>query len=294
MTGFVVERVEPMTLARHKRLADMYVLSPFVWKVGRHYELLLRAVPRRDDEPRLKMAEIWWGRSGDGLHFEMADAPVLWGGPDLNDVDGCEDPTVAVNRGRTHVWYTGWNQAQATGRLLYAAGPDAMTLAKQRLALDSAPPFSNPKEATVARGSKGWRLLFEYAEDDASKIGVASAQSLEGPWTIDGPLMSARSNSWDNWHLSTGPIVAIPGRAPTMFYNGATRDAHWRIGWVELDAALGKAQARCTEPLLTPDVAADGATDIAFAASAVVRGSRIHLYYSVSDKDIFRATVRPV
>lgn len=292
MKGFVIDAIEPLSLARTNRLADMYVLSPFVWKVGRHFEMLLRAVPRRDDEPRLKMAEVWWGRSSDGLHFDMAEAPVLWGGPDLNDLDGCEDPTVVVERGRTHVWYTGWNQNQATGRLLYAAGPDARTLAKQRLALDSAPPYVNPKEATVARGSKGWRLLFEYAEDDASKIGVASAPGLEGPWTIAGPLLSARPKSWDNWHLSTGPVVTSRGHPPVMFYNGATRDAHWRIGWVTLDAALEKVTARGDDPLLTPNLIVQGPTDIAFAASAIERGQAIHLYYSVSDKDIFRATVR--
>ena len=292
MTGFVVDEVAPLTLARHNRLADMYVLSPFVWKVGRGFEILLRAVPRRDDEPRLKMAEVWWGRSSDGLHFEMADAPVLWGGPDLNDLDGCEDPTVVVDRGRTHVWYTGWNQNQATGRLLYAAGPDARVLAKQRLALDSRPPYANPKEATVARGSDGWHLLFEYAEDGASKIGRASAADLEGPWQIDGPLFEARRGNWDDWHLSTGPVVGGTGHGPVMFYNGATHDAHWRIGWIELDKTLSRVVSRGDEPLVTPAIVGEGSTDIAFAASAVEKGPAIHLYYSVSDKDMFRATVR--
>ena len=103
MAGWEVVSVEPMTMHRTNRLANMYVLSPFVWREGELFHLLVRAVPRRDDEPRLKMAEIWHGISGDGRHFEMETAPVLFPGPDLIDLDGCEDPTVHVTITRPFV-----------------------------------------------------------------------------------------------------------------------------------------------------------------------------------------------
>ena len=80
MAGFEVVDTQPLTLGRQNRLAEMYVLSPFVWKRGRVFHILLRAVPRRDDAPRLKMAEIWHGVSDDGLHFEMEIAPILFQG----------------------------------------------------------------------------------------------------------------------------------------------------------------------------------------------------------------------
>ncbi len=290
--SFAVEEIAPLTLARHNRLTDMYVLSPYVWKSGDDYELLIRAVPRRDDEPRLKMAEIWYGRSTNGCHFEMDHAPVIFPGPGLEDLDGCEDPTVIVEGGITHMWYTGWNQQQKTGRLMYAAGPDARHLAKQRRVIDSRPPYTNPKEATVTRGGDGWRLLFEYAQDKASKIAVARADDLHGPWEVIGPLLERREESWDNWHLSTGPVIDADTDAPVMFYNGATQDAHWRIGWASFDRAFTKVTGRCEGPLVQPDVLADGATDIAFAASAVVEADKVQLYYSLSDKDIHRATLR--
>jgi hypothetical protein len=38
--------------------------------------------------------------------------PTIFPGPDTADLDGCEDPTVVVAGGRTHVWYTGYNQSQ--------------------------------------------------------------------------------------------------------------------------------------------------------------------------------------
>jgi hypothetical protein len=82
MIGFEVERIEPVTLACRNRLTGMYTLSPFVWRAeDGTYQVMLRAVPRRDDEPRLKMAEAWHGPSADGLHFEMDVAPVLFPGP---------------------------------------------------------------------------------------------------------------------------------------------------------------------------------------------------------------------
>ena len=176
---------EPLSIARSNRLADMYMLSPYVWREagGAGLHILLRAVPRRDDEPRLKMAEIWHGVSTDGLHFEMDAAPVIFPGPDLVDLDGCEDPTVITGPDGLRVWYTGFNQKQEVGRLLLARGPDVKRLAKAGVAVESRPPFANPKEAAVAPSAGGgWRMYFEYAHEEASLIGQAQADDLDGPW----------------------------------------------------------------------------------------------------------------
>ena len=86
-----------MTLHRANRLAYMYVLSPYVWRADGLFHLLVRAVPARDDEPRLKMSEIWYGVSDDGIDFRMEIAPTLFPGPDTIDLDGCEEPTVVCD-----------------------------------------------------------------------------------------------------------------------------------------------------------------------------------------------------
>jgi len=183
MNGWRVKSTEPVSLHRTNRLANMYVLSPFVRFDGDRFHLFVRAVPRRDDEPRLKMAEIWHGVSSDGLTFEMDIAPILFPGPDLSDLDGCEDPTVVVDGETLRVWYTGYNQQQQTGRLLFARGPDCERLSKAGLALDSTPDFANPKESTIVRVHADRLLMyFEYARDGASLIGQASADDLDGPW----------------------------------------------------------------------------------------------------------------
>lgn len=298
MSRFEIASIEPMTMSRSNRLSNMYVLSPYVWQADGGYHLLIRAVPRRDDDPRLKMAEIWYGRSEDGRHFEMNDAPVIFPGPDLADLDGCEDPTVHVEHGVTRVWYTGYNEQQKTGSLMLARGPDAERLAKVGVVLDSRPPaFANPKEATVVGIGKGaWRLFFEFARDGASLIGRADSGDLDSPWgaTSVAPL-APRPDSWDAWHLSAGPVIGEGSNRPVMFYNGATRDAAWRIGWATFDKGFNKVVDRCVDPLIEPgDMLGTGATDIAFAASAIETGDDIALYFSQSDQDLRRALIRRV
>lgn len=294
MTTFTTSDSQPLVLERRGRFATMYVLSPFVWRADGRWHLMVRAVPRRDDEPRLKIAEAYYGVGDDGVRFVMDEAPALWPGPGEADRDGCEDPTVVLHEGETQVWYTGWNQAQGTGRLLHASGPDARRLTTRGVALDSTDEFANPKEATVAQGADGrWALFFEFARDEASVIGLARSDVLAGPWTGSAPLMDARPDRFDAWHLSTGPIVGAGTDRPVMFYNGANRDAKWRIGWVAFDPDLTRVVDRCHEPLVTPPVdLEDGWTDIAFAASAVEDGDDIWLYHSIADRELVRVRVR--
>ena len=294
MPPYTLVSVKPLTKERSNRLTNMYVLSPFVWRDGEHWRILVRAVPRRDDEPRLKMAEIWHGTSDDGLHFKMDIAPAIFPGPDEPDLDGCEDPTVVWARGGMRVWYTGYNEKQKTGRIMLARGARPNLLEKHGVVLDSTVRFRNPKEATIVPADNGWRMFFEYARDGASLIGEARADLLDGSWQhrADGPI-KPRKDRWDAWHLSPGPVIGERSDAPVMFYNGATKDAKWRIGWATFDQGLSRIMARCEEPLVVPDgKQSDGDSDIAFAASAVEHDGDIRIYFSQSDQDIRCATIR--
>lgn len=294
MAGFEIAATEPLTLDAVPPLSEMYTLSPFVWRKANGWEALLRAVPRRDDVPSLKIACAYYGRSADGLHFVMDAQPAIAPGPGPEDADGCEDPTVAITDDGTHfVYYSGWNEQAKQGVLLLATGPDGAHLEKQGVRLSSTVQQSNPKEATIVRVPDGsWRLFYEFAQNDASQIGLASAPNVGGPWTVREPLFGARAGQWDGWHLSTGPLLLDDPQHPVMFYNGATRDAHWRIGWVMFDADFTRVTARGEEPLIVPPPPIPPATDIAFASSAVELGNQVCLYYSVADQDMLRATLR--
>lgn len=290
---FAVTYIEALRIESRSPLRDMYQLSPFVWQSTNGYELLLRAVPYSEN-PAEKIARVYHGRSDDGIHFRMADAPAISPGPSEDDIDGCEDPTLAVVDGTYYVYYTGWNEASKRGQLLLAAGPDVNHLEKRGVALPSHPQCANPKEATIVQAADGtWRLFFEYARDDASKIGVAFSEFVAGPWRVLDQPFDSRENSWDDWHLSTGPICLADGGTPVMFYNGASRKAEWRIGWVAFDSSYTRVVARCADPILAPPARRQAEdTDIAFAASAVEDALSVRLYYSIADKDMYCATIR--
>jgi len=293
--GFALDTIDEVTYECSKELAGMYKLSPFVWREHGGFELLLRVVNHSDDAST-KIARIHSGFSSDGLHFVLELNAVIAPGPDVPgspDSGGCEDPTVAIVEGRYYVYYSGWNEHIKRGELLLASGPTLQRLEKRGIALASSETLRNPKEATIVRVADGtWRLFFEFAEDDRSKIGLASSPNVDGPWTVLAPLFAARPGRWDDWHLSTGPIFG-ESDLPVMFYNGATRDAHWRIGWVVFDPLYTRVLARSEEPVIAPGqrkCVAD--TDLAFAASAVEEGRMVRLYYSIADRHVMRATLR--
>ncbi|GAC1565592.1 MAG: hypothetical protein NVS3B17_22940 [Vulcanimicrobiaceae bacterium] len=212
---------------------------------------------------------------------------------DAYDNGGCEDPTLAFSRGTAYVYYSGWNERHKRGELLLAAGEDVHHLRKRGIALPSSEVARNPKEAEIVAASDGtWRLFFEYAHEDRSKIGIARSADVAGPWEVLTPLFAARPDAWDSYHLSTGPVIATTPEFPVMFYNGATRDAQWRVGWVVFDATYSRVVARSTDPIVLPHIKRNhDDSDIAFAASAIEIDGEIHLYYSVADQYVVRAKI---
>ncbi|KQX25527.1 MULTISPECIES: glycosidase [unclassified Sphingomonas] len=297
MVAYAVEELQEVTLdiaGPDGRLAHHDLMSPFVWTEGPVYRLLVRVLPNPLG-PADPTGVIWAGESDNGTCFRMQDSAAIVPGPNPDDAGGCEDPTVVRGEdGAYLVFYTGVDAARSQGALLVAKGPKLTALHEQRVMLKAPRGEGNIKEATLAQGSDGrFRLFYEYARDDASRIGMAVGPTAEGPWTVVDDPFSIREDAWDNWHLSTGPIVQQQGRDPVMFYNGATADARWRIGWISFSPDFGRVTGRGIEPIVMPPPAKSrDATDIAFAASCLVMGEDIWLYYSLEDRILRRARIR--
>ena len=295
--AYVVEDIEVVTLdiAREDGLlAGHDLMSPYVWEVQGRIHLLVRVL-RNPLGPNDPTGVIYAGVSDDGLLFTMKSKPAIQPGPDEIDAGGVEDPTVVLSSdNHLLVFYTGVDARREQGSLVVASGPDLTTLTKREVMLKAPAGEGNIKEATVAQGADGrWRLFYEYAKDNASRIGLALSDHAEGPWEVVEDPFTIREDSWDNWHLSTGPIVSGGGRPPVMFYNGATADARWRIGWIAFDENYSRVVARGVEPLLLPPPPKERAgIDIAFAASCIEDGADILLYYSLEDRLLRRARVR--
>lgn len=297
MVAYVVENLDDVTLdiaGLNGRLDSADLMSPFVWKEGAIYGLLVRVLPHPLG-PADPTGVIWSGASMDGLHFDIHTQPSIIPGPDPFDAGGCEDPTLVHDgKGGYLVYYTGVDAARRQGALLVASGTDLRDLKKTAVMLKAPEGEGNIKEATLAQARDGsFRLFYEYAHDNASRIGMASGPGPDGPWTVLDDPFTIREDSWDNWHLSTGPIIAGISGDQVMFYNGATVDARWRIGWIAFSPDFSRITGRGVEPILMPPPAKDrSAADIAFAASCVVEGKDIFLYYSLEDSILRRATVR--
>ena len=291
---FNVAALEPVTLHGPSALAERDLMSPYVWiEPDGRYGIMVRAVQPRGAD-RTDTGMIWAGWSDNGIVFDMADAPAIIPGPDAIDCGGVEDPTVIRTDDGYVVYYTGVLADFSHGEMLYATGPSLDHLTKQGVALASTKTMGNTKEATIGRTADGhWRLWYEYAADNASRVGLAIGDGVAGPWEEQPAPFLPRQQSWDNWHLSTGPMLLTDPDFPVMFYNGATMDARWRIGWIAFDRDCRNVVDRGIEPLITPPPVDDRtATDIAFAASVIERDGAIWLYYSLEDRRLRRARIR--
>lgn len=294
MVAYVVEQLDVVEISKGSLIEGMDLMSPFVWKEGDLYRVMIRGVPDPLG-PKDPTGIICGGASRDGLSFVMDAGLAITPGPGPDDIGGCEDPTVVVTADHGYlVYYTGVDAARLQGSMILAGGADLTSLVKEELVLKAPPGEGNIKEATLTQTASGdWRLFYEYAANEASRIGMASGPTAKGPWTVQPDPFGIRDDSWDNWHLSTGPMTQVAGQDPVMFYNGATHDARWRIGWISFDPEFTKVTGRGLEPLLLPPPAVDrAATDIAFAASTVMEGDNIALYYSLEDRMLRRAMVR--
>ncbi|SFN81552.1 glycosidase [Sphingomonas sp. OK281] len=292
MLTYSVEHLDTVTLSAASVVDGMDLMSPFVWREGDLYRIMVRGVPHPLG-PHDPTGIIARGESRDGLAFTMDAGLAIVPGPGAEDLGGCEDPTVLTNGHEYLVYYTGVDAARTQGCMILAAGRDLTALVKEDLVLKAPPGEGNIKEATLAQTSNGdWRLFYEYAAEGASRIGMAGGPTPKGPWTVLPDPFGIRDDSWDNWHLSTGPIWQAADEDPVMFYNGATHDARWRIGWASFSRDFSRVTGRGLEPLLLPPPAVDReATDIAFAASTVAAGDRIALYYSLEDRMLRRALI---
>ena len=294
MLDFSVEALDAVEIDGPPALMARDFMSPFVWREdGGRFGILLRAVPKLGAKAT-DTGVVWGGWSQDGRRFTMLPGPSIVPGPGKEDIGGIEDPTVVRLENEYAVYYTGVLGDHAHGQMFYARGPSIDRLTKTGVAHASSKSQGNTKEATVQRtGAGDWRMFYEYAADDASRIGLATGKDVAGPWIEQPSPFMPREDSWDNWHLSTGPMLMDDPQMPVMFYNGATRDARWRIGWIAFDADCTGVVDRGIMPLITPPPDADRtATDIAFAASVVCVEDQIWLYYSLADKKLARALVR--
>jgi predicted GH43/DUF377 family glycosyl hydrolase len=269
-------------------------MSPAVVAVEGGYQMLYRRVINRQGDPRRQSeyadrSVIAFGSSADGLHFAVRAEPVLVAPPEDAGV-GVEDPTIVIDGSDYVVFYTGWSGWEVgMASLLWARGRSLESLEPRGVAAAPRPPqrFIKEAEFLVAEGHVWmWQEVDEIDEHERSRIALAGAPTISGPWGDHAVIAGPRPNRWDSVNVSTGPLVRR-GERLLMLYNGMVRtnDPDFvhaaRVGLMELDVTTGRPIARSRRPVLEPPAG----RRIAFAAS--VAGSR--LYYTVDDAEIWAA-----
>ena len=127
----------------------------------------------------------------------------------------------------------------------------------------------------------------------SSDIGLAEGAGPSGLWSKTPHEFAAREDRFDSGQLSPGPLWHADVQRPVMFYNGATHDAQWAIGWVRFDHANNAAAGRCEAPLIAPPGGERG-RNMAFAAFLLPIDEELHPYFTVNDRAPKRATIRPI
>jgi predicted GH43/DUF377 family glycosyl hydrolase len=272
-------------------LSEFFVLSPFVVRSERGYEMLLRLVNPSEDASK-KVSRIYYASSSAGIAFDVGPEVIAPGDRDQPDGAGCEDPTIVGRPGSYSIFYSGYNAVCNSTAMLRATGTSLTDLMKKGLVFAPDGVHRNTKEAAVVRTTEGFRMFFEYAEDGASLIGVADARRIEGPWVYGGSPLVPRPNNFDSWHLSPSSAIRCSDGTHILFYNGASREAAWRIGYALLDASATVVLNRPEEPLIEPFGLTGDDTNVAFAASAIVEdATNAYVYYSIADRRPCRVNV---
>jgi beta-1,2-mannobiose phosphorylase / 1,2-beta-oligomannan phosphorylase len=284
---------EPQLLEfrRPPAIADFFLLSPFVVRSEQGYEMLLRLVNPSVD-PTKKVSRVYYASSFGGISFDVGPEVIAPSDCDDPDGAGCEDPTIVGKAGSYSVFYSGYNAVNNGTSMLRASGTSLTSLTKTGLVFQPDTIHRNTKEAAVVRTPNGFRMFFEYAQGGASLIGVADAARIEGPWAFSGSPLVPRPNSFDSWHLSPSSAIRCADGTHILLYNGASREAAWRIGYALLDQSATVVLDRPEEPLIEPFGLTGDDTNIAFAASSVAEdANNACIYYSIADRRPYRIKV---
>jgi predicted GH43/DUF377 family glycosyl hydrolase len=280
-------------------------MSMAVIKTEDYYQTLYRQVQKKDNQP-IPESVLAFASSQNGVDFIRSGVISLQPSKEKNsdDILAVEDPTIIELDGKKYVFCTAVKPKEGAEGVIAAievvSGIDLKNIEdKKRIII-------RPDEVGKELGRKvdmvkepefirlkdnTWVVLYEFADGQTSRIGMARSVNLTGPYRNHQLLMDTRSEGWDCQHISPGPIMITSRGDLLMLYNGRgpknmnNQTPMWAIGSVIVDTNKGSIieGTRSEKPIIVPpEEIGPNNQLIAFSNSIVASEQR--LYYTVADK----------
>lgn len=280
-------------------------MSMAVIKTEDYYQTLYRQVQKKDNQP-IPESVLAFASSRNGVDFTRSGVISLQPSKEKNseDVLAVEDPTIVELDGKKYVFCTAVKPKEGTNGVLAAievvSGIDLKNIEDKKqiiirpdevgkelgrkVDMVKEPEFIRLKDNT-------WVVLYEFADGQTSRIGMARSVNLTGPYRNHQLLMDTRNQGWDCQHISPGPIMITSRGDIIMLYNGRgpknmnDQTPMWSIGSVIIDADKGSIieGTRSEKPIIVPPEEI-GPNNQLIAFSNSIIASEQRLYYTVADK----------
>lgn len=271
-----------------------------------YYEALYRHLYQPQNEQPVMESVIAFASSQNGVDFTRSGVFSVEPTRTPNSLDqlAVEDPTIVKVDGIYYVFHTAVRPKTngegvetaiqlVRGRSLQDLGGKTtiLTPLDVREKLGKVDMVKEPEFIQMKDGS--WTMIYEYADSSTSRVAIASAAHLEGPYNDHRLLFDTRENSWDSEHVSAGPIIITPGGDICIFYNGrgprneVDKTPTWAIGYGIIDASTGETRVRSNKPIIVPSSELGPGNQLIAFANSITKdsnGETQTLYYTEADR----------
>lgn len=250
--------------------------------------ILLYRAQDKDGTSRLGYAE-----SGDGIHFQRRDTPVLSPSEPYERDGGVEDPRLVQFDGTYYLTYTGYNKKDA--QLCLATSKDLLHWDRKGVIIAANKGNWNVKwtksGAIVPAKIEGkyWMYFLGTSSDNKDQAGLASSPDLIH-WTeaTSAPVLSVRPGRFDSHVAEPGPSPMLTADGIVLIYNGADDKLVYRTGVAVFDRKdPRKLIWRTDEPIFSPEKEWEKigqVPNVVFVEGMVKQDNRYLFYYGGADK----------
>ncbi|MDQ0249533.1 putative GH43/DUF377 family glycosyl hydrolase [Sphingomonas kyeonggiensis] len=243
--------------------------------------IVSRADPRRVH--LTSMSHLRIARSSDGVHFTVADTPLLFPA-DATERYGCEDARLTVIEGRCYINYTAVSDLGIATAL--AVTDDFLRV--ERLGIIHAP--DNRDVCLFPRRIDGsyWCLHRPAPlHFGAPEIWIARSPDLIH-WGAHQHLAGCLGTGWESNKIGGGAQMLETDRGWLQIYHGVDAGQRYSLGALLLDIEDPRiVRARLAHPLAEPTESYElhGFFDnVLFSCGALIEGGELRVYYGAADR----------